>query len=84
MSGSIPPLRPSKSALMARDFSMIGAEPVEVVLPTGSRDAGGAARRRVWLEPLTGRDEEWLSNTGRVSSLPACQSLLPLVIQTAP
>ncbi len=65
-----PILKPSKSAIMSRDFSGCGSGIVEVNLLAGLEDSTGEKIRKVLLEPLTGGDEQWITNVGSGWSLP--------------
>jgi len=66
----IPTLRPSKSALLARDFSGLGLEPMEVILSVGLENGDGEGIRTVALRSLSGREEQHLSRVGRDVRLP--------------
>lgn len=71
-----PALRPSKSALLCRDFSAFGSRGLEVALPVGIATREGPVIRQVRLEPLTGRDEQWLSQVVDDGNLPRWVTLL--------
>jgi hypothetical protein len=53
-------LKPSKSAILSRDFSGIGSDSMMVTLASGLPDSNLGDIRDVAVEPLTGWDEQWL------------------------
>jgi hypothetical protein len=63
-------LQPSKNAIICRDFSGIGAESITTALAAGLPDSGRQALHQVEVEPLTGRDEQWLTHRRPDWSLP--------------
>ncbi len=65
-----PTLKPSKGAILSRDFSGCDSDGIWVTLPLGIKDEEGKVIRNVWLETLTGRDEQGVTGVGRDLSLP--------------
>lgn len=64
-------MKPSKNAIIARDFAGIGSQSIAVPIAVDSSDADRQLPREVMVEPLTGRDEQELNVGSRPWSLPA-------------
>lgn len=64
-------MKPSKNAIIARDFAGIGEQSMAVALTADRTDTDLQLAREVMVEPLTGRDEEQLTGRSRPWSLPA-------------
>lgn len=69
-------LKPSKSAILSRDFSQFGSDRITVNLVNGITGYYDQRGYRVSLEPLTGRDEERVSRKGNGWNLPLWVSRL--------
>lgn len=63
-------MKPSKNAIISRDFSGIGSDSIAVALAAGLADSDRQAPPEVVVEPLTGRDEQWLTRRSREWNLP--------------
>jgi len=62
-------VKPSKSAILSRDFSGIGSDSMMVTLASGLPDSNQGDIQDVVVEPLTGWDEQWLDPGSREWSL---------------
>lgn len=64
-------MKPSRNAIVSRDFFGIGRDSIEVKLATGLKDSSMGVIKNVTVEPLTGVNEQWLCNGDQGWSLPA-------------
>lgn len=64
-------MKPSKNAIIARNFAGIGEQSIGVALTLDRTDSNRQLPREVIVEPLTGRDEAQLTGGSRQWSLPA-------------
>ena len=69
-------MRPSKSAIISRDFFGLGSEKIEVRLISGLQNQTKETDHRVLLEPLTGKEEESIFWNTRDWCLPKWVNLL--------
>jgi hypothetical protein len=63
-------LKPSKNAIISRDFSGIGSDSIPVALVADLPDSDRQVLREVVVEPLTGKDEQWLNRCSPGGNLP--------------
>lgn len=60
-----PVLRPLKGLIQSDSYAGYGSVGVNLILPVGFEDQSGNHQHMVWLEPLTGKEEQWTARVGR-------------------